>query len=513
MKPANVPRNPTLLVILDGFGCNPSNINNAVVEADTPNFDTYFAKYPFTTLEASGNSVGLPDGQMGNSEVGHMTIGSGNVLYQDLVRINHAIESGSFYQNPTFMDAIQIAKRNNRPLHLLGLVSDGGVHSHINHLIALLTLCERENIIPVLHMITDGRDTSPKSALTYLSMLEKPLLTAKGHIATLGGRFYAMDRDKRWTRIEKAWRCMCFGEGEAVASAQEAIQNAYENNVTDEFIHPVFINGSEKIEKNDQVIFFNFRNDRARQLTYTLAGKEFKPFDRGSDFHPIALSCLTQYDPRLPLPVAFPPEFPETTLAQIISQHNIRQLHCAETEKYAHVTFFFNGGKEATLPGEERQMIPSPNVKTYDLAPEMAAKEVTDELIQALESHRYGFVVANYANGDMVGHTAVRNAILQAVETLDFQVGRLLKCARQNHYSVILTADHGNCDEMVDPKTGEPQTQHTTFPVPCVIMDSETWQLKKDGGLSNLAPTVLQLMGLAQPQKMRSSSLLISNND
>jgi len=509
-KPTNVPRNPTLLVIMDGFGCNPVAENNAVVEANTPNLDRYFSEFPFTTLEASGQSVGLPDGQMGNSEVGHMTIGCGNVLFQDLVRINQSIENESFFQNPSLLDAIQSAKNLNRPLHLLGLVSDGGVHSHINHLLALIDLCAREDVTPCVHMITDGRDTAPKSALKFVKILQSALEKANGHIATVSGRFYAMDRDKHWDRIEKAWRCMCFAEGKKASSAIQAIEDAYNNNITDEFIDPVFIDTGKSIENYDQVVFFNFRNDRARQLTYTLAGKDFKPFDRG-DYRPVTISCLTEYDPLLPLPVAFPPEFPETTLAEIISQHNIRQLHCAETEKYAHVTFFFNGGREANLPGEERQMIPSPNVTTYDLAPEMAAKEVSDEVIQAIKSQRYGFIVVNYANGDMVGHTAIREAILKAVETLDFQVDRVLKFAQEEGYSIVVTADHGNCDEMVDPKTGEPQTQHTTNPVPCMIIDSDSWRLKPNAGLSNLAPTILQLMGLDQPDKMKSDSILLSS--
>ena len=507
MKPLNVPRNPTLLIILDGFGWSSVTENNAVYEANTPNLDQYFSEYPFTTLEASGLAVGLPEGQMGNSEVGHMTIGSGNILHQDLVRINQSIEDETFFQNPIFLDAIESAKKLKRPLHLLGLVSDGGVHSHINHLIALIDLCAKENVIPAIHMMTDGRDTSPKSAMRFIEKLEPALKNANGHIATISGRFYAMDRDKRWARIEKAWRCMCFGEGNTATSAKQAIKNAYENNQTDEFIEPTYIEGSECIKDYDQVIFFNFRNDRARQLTYTLAGKDFKPFERG-EYRPITLSCLTEYDPLLPLSVAFPPEFPETTLAEIISQHNIRQLHCAETEKYAHVTFFFNGGREANLPGEERQMIPSPNVTTYDLAPEMAAKEVSDEVIQAIESQRYGFIVVNYANGDMVGHTAVHDAIIEAVETLDLQVDRLLKFAQKAGYSIILTADHGNCDEMIDPKTGEPQTQHTTNPVPCMVIDNDQWKLKNNAGLSNLAPTILQLMGLTQPEKMKSDSIL-----
>jgi len=300
---------------------------------------------------------------------------------------------------------------------------------------------------------------------------------------------------------------MCFQEGQVFDSAIDAIDAAYDQNQTDEFIEPCFIRDGASINKNDQVIFFNFRNDRTRQLTYVLAGKDFKPFDRG-EFQPIQLTCLTEYDPQLPLPVAFPPEFPETTLAEIISQNNIRQLHCAETEKYAHVTFFFNGGREACFPGEERQMIPSPNVKTYDLAPEMAAKEVTDEVTQGIENDRYGFIVVNYANGDMVGHTAVRDAVITAVETLDYEVNRLIQFAKEAGYSIILTADHGNCDEMVDPVTGQPHTQHTTNPVPLMVIDQEKWTLKSDMGLSNIAPTVLKLMGLEQPKKMKSQPII-----
>ncbi len=508
MTKNKVPGKPALLIILDGFGWSNSHQNNAVKEASTPNFDHYFTANPFTTLEASGAAVGLPDGQMGNSEVGHMTIGCGKVLYQDLVKINQSIESGSFYENPTLIDAAREAKRQNRPLHLLGLVSDGGVHSHLDHLKALLTFCSEQRVKPVLHMFTDGRDTSPKSALTFLEQITPYLKQAHGEIATISGRYYAMDRDKRWDRIEKAWRCLCFAQGEQAETAKQAIINSYEQGITDEFILPTHIAGTETIEKQDPVIFFNFRNDRARQLTYTLAGKVFKPFDRNN--HSASLYCLTEYDPQLSLPVAFPQTFPDTTLANIISQNNIRQLHCAETEKYAHVTFFFNGGREATLPGEERQMIPSPNVATYDLAPEMAAKELTDEVIQAVESESYGFVVVNYANGDMVGHTAIRESILTAVETLDHEVGRLINAATQHNFSVLLTADHGNCEEMVS-SLHEPQTQHTNNPVPCVIIDDRVTSLNNDCGLSHVAPTILKLMGLEVDENMEKK-LIIANN-
>ena len=488
-----VPGKPVILIILDGFGWSSSPQNNAITEATTPNFDHYFNHYPFTTLDASGGAVGLPDGQMGNSEVGHMTMGCGKILRQDLVRINHSILSGNFYNNPTLLDAAKEAKRRNRPLHLLGLVSDGGVHSHIDHLIALLTFCNEQKVKPVLHMITDGRDTPPQSAITYLEQIAPYLQQAQGEIASVCGRYYSMDRDKRWDRIEKGWRCLCFGEGEIAATAKQAIYQCYEQDITDEFILPTKITDTETIHKHDPVIFFNFRNDRARQLTYTLAGKDFKPFERGD--HLANLYCLTEYDPVLSLPVAFPPEFPKTTLAEVISQHNIRQLHCAETEKYAHVTFFFNGGRETPFPGEDRQMIPSPNVATYDLAPEMAAKELTNEVIQAISGNQYGFIVVNYANGDMVGHTAIKQSVLRAVETLDTEVARLIACAANHGFSILLTADHGNCEEMLS-RNSQPHTQHTCNPVPCMIIDERVKSLKPGCGLSHVAPTVLALMGL-----------------
>ncbi len=506
----NVPGKPCLLIIMDGVGCNPNPENNAVAEAKTPNLDHYFSEYPFTTLEASGRPVGLPDGQMGNSEVGHMTIGCGNILQQDLVRIDDDIQSGSFFQNPVFLDAIAASQRLKRPLHLIGLLSDGGVHSHIRHLISLIELCKKNNVIPAVHMISDGRDTAPQSAPQFIEAIEHHLAKANGHIATVSGRYYAMDRDKRWDRVKLAWRCITVGEGEQAASAKDAIEQAYGKNITDEFILPTYIKNGALIQDYDQMIFFNFRNDRARQLTYTLAGVEFKPFDRG-DFKAIKLSCLTEYDPLLPLPVAFPTEYAEVTLSEVISKNNIRQLHCAETEKYAHVTFFFNGGREKPYPGEERQMIPSPIVATYDLAPEMSAKTVTNEVKEAIKSERYGFIVVNYANGDMVGHTAIREAILKAVEVLDDEVHQLISYAVKNNFCVLLTADHGNCDEMIDPKTGLPQTQHTTYPVPFVVIDSEDGinDVKlTSGGLSNVAPTVLKIMGLEQPEKMKSISLI-----
>ncbi len=506
---AQPPRRPTLLVILDGVGLNPSRENNAVALAHTPNLDRYFAHHPHTVIEASGRAVGLPTGQMGNSEVGHTTLGAGAIIRQDLVRIDDAVADGTFFENPVLCAAADKAAKANRPVHLVGLVSDGGVHAHIDHLIALIRLCRQEGARPVVHMITDGRDTPPQSALQYLERLEPVLTEAGGAIYTVSGRYYAMDRDRRWERTEAAWRAIALAEGERRApDARTAICQAYAAGETDEFIRPTVLEGAQPLDPRDQVIFFNFRNDRSRQLTYALADKDFDRFERG-EYRPAAVTCLTEYDARFRLPVAFPPEAPETTLAEVISQAGIRQFHCAETEKYAHVTFFLNGGREEPFPGEERKMIPSPKVATYDLQPEMSAPEVARTVVEAIESGRYGFIVVNFANGDMVGHTAVREAVIRAVEAVDRAVGEVLDAAVAHGFSVVLTADHGNCDEMIDPITGEPHTQHTVYPVPCLIIDEVPWRLATGGGLSNIAATILQLMGLERPQAMTGDSLLL----
>lgn len=502
------PRCPTLLVILDGFGMNPSKLNNAVQEAHTPRLDEYLSTHPHSLLEACGRAVGLPDGQMGNSEVGHLTLGSGTVVRQDLVRIDDAIADGSFFENAALNDAIGAARAAGRPVHLLGLVSDGGVHSHVRHLHALIRLCRRRRVRPLVHMITDGRDTAPGCAATYLQDLEPLLEEAGGHVATVSGRYYAMDRDKRWDRTQRAFDALVNGRGERAESAADAIRAAYEAGETDEFIKPRIIDPEAMIAPGDSVIFFNFRNDRPRQLSAALATKDFTRFDR-RDFSPVTITCLTEYDARFGLPVGFPPERPSVTLAEVISAAGIRQFHCAETEKYAHVTFFFNGGREDPLEGEDRVMVPSPPVATYDLQPEMSAKGVADETIKAIESGRYGFIVVNFANGDMVGHTAIREAVIAAVEAMDTEAGRVLDAAVEHGFSVVLTADHGNCDEMVDPVTGEPHTQHTMYPVPLMIIDRDRWRLTSCGGLSAVAPTVLQLMGLPRPEAMSGRSLLL----
>lgn len=506
--PTSAPRRPVLLIILDGFGVNPSRLNNAVALANTPRLDEYFAHYPHTLLQASGAAVGLPDGQMGNSEVGHLTIGCGHILRQDLVHIDQSIADGSFFENAALCAAVTNARNAERPLHLVGLVSDGGVHSHVAHLLALIELCRRHGVRPVLHMITDGRDTPPKNALTYLPQVEAALESAGGRIATVSGRFYAMDRDNRWERTEAAWRAMVRCEGLNAESARAAIENAYSPELGDEFIPPTVVAGGELVLAGDAVVFFNFRKDRTRQLTSALYSPDFAQFPRG-DYVPVTVTCMTEYDQWYGLPFAFEQDKPETTLAEVVSRAGLRQFHCAETEKYAHVTYFLNGGRGEAYPGEERLTIDSPKVATYDLAPEMSAPQVADAVIDALKQDEFALVVVNFANGDMVGHSGMAPAIIRAVEALDREVGRVLDVARETGYSVLLSADHGNCEEMVDPVTGEPHTQHTIYPVPCLIIDETPWQLAVGAGLSSIAPTVLQLLGLPIPAVMTGRSLLI----
>jgi len=511
-KPNHPPRKQVLLIILDGFGANISSKHNAVALAKTPYFDHWFATNPHTLINTSGSAVGLPDGQMGNSEVGHMTMGSGMIVEQDLVQLDSKIKNGEFFQSTALINAMTRAREKNRPMHIAGLVSDGGVHSHVNHLLALIRMCKQQNVKPMLHMITDGRDTSPRCAMNYLPDIETALQSAGGSIATVFGRYYAMDRDKRWERTEEAWRALVLGEGRFADNATEAIESAYALDENDEFIKPVRLPDAEKIEQGDDLIFFNFRKDRPRQLVAALDWKYFDAFDRseknGGETVRANVTCMMLYDHSLGMAYAFEHDVPKRTLVEVLAKAGLKHFHCAETEKFAHVTYFFNGGGDQPLPTETRKLLPSPKVATYDLQPEMSACAVADAVIDAIDADEHAFIVVNFANGDMVGHTAIEEAVIKAVETLDTEAGRLMQHASEAGYSIILTADHGNCEEMVDPVTGEPHTQHTTYPVPCMIIDEQTWKLSNCGGLVNIAPTVLHLMGLRVPKKMASSLLL-----
>jgi len=496
---------PVLLVIFDGFGLNPSRAHNAWALARTPHLDHYFASWPHSVLQASGRAVGLPDGQFGNSEVGHLTLGSGRILEQDLTRIADALYGGSLAGNPIWQAMLHDAGR----LHLVGMVSDGGVHSHIEHLLGILELLRTVAVEPVLHMITDGRDTAPKAALGYLEIVEKQLAKmGKGYIATVSGRYCAMDRARHWDRTQRAWNCMVRAEGLTADTPRDAIEAAYARGEGDEFIQPTVIDGYRGMSRDEPVLCFNFRSDRARQLTAAFALQDFEAFDRG-DCVQQQMVCITEYDATYPFPVLFPPQIPEQVLAEVISDAGLRQLHCAETEKYPHVTYFFNGGHEAPYPGEDRIIVPSPKVATYDMQPEMSAAKVADQLIGAIGRDEYAFIITNFANSDMVGHTAQREAIIRAVETLDNESHRVFRVALERGWRILLTADHGNCDEMVNPNTGEPHTQHSEYPVPFLMMGEGPVRLGIGRGLADIAPTVLALLGLPQPPAMTGRNLIL----
>jgi len=502
-------KHAVLLIILDGFGVNPSRAHNGWALANTPHLDHYFASNPHTLLQASGSAVGLPDGQFGNSEVGHLTLGSGRILEQDLLRINKAIHHNKLADRPVWKSLVD---RNER-IHLVGLVSDGGVHSHIHHLLSFLTLLVNAGITPVIHVITDGRDSPPQSAIKYVSTLERRLKELGcGEIATVCGRYFAMDRAKHWTRTENAWSAMVLGNGLHAKTALSAIESAYARGESDEFIQPTVVcSDAPIIAKHEVVFFFNFRSDRTKQLAAAVGLNKFSKFDRNTSERPVV--CLTEYQSDFTFPAIFPNQQPKNVLADLISKAGLRQFHCAEQEKYPHVTNFFNGGWEKPFHGEDRVIVHSKNVATYDLAPEMSAAEVADQTIKAIESNQYDFIVVNLANADMVGHTAVRRAIIQAVETLDLQSHRVIQAALKHEFRILLTADHGNCDEMVDPLTGEAHTQHTPYPVPLLLMGEPGAKLGTDCGLSDVAPTVLNLLGLTQPSEMTGHTIILDPHD
>ncbi len=505
----------TMLMILDGFGENENENANAVKLANTPNIDRLMKTCPTTNMYTSGLNVGLPDGQMGNSEVGHTNIGAGRIVYQELTRITKSIEDGDFFSNPEFIKAIENCKKYGSKLHIMGLLSDGGVHSHIRHIFGLLELAKRKDFEDVyVHCFMDGRDTPPASGESYVSELEEKMKEkGVGKIASISGRFYAMDRDKRWERIEKAYKALVEGEGEKAVSSVSAVEDSYQKETFDEFILPTVITNGEEpvatIGKHDSVIFFNFRPDRAREITRTLVDKEFKEFETRKDLD-LYYVCMTSYDETMPnVHIAFKKEELKNTFGEYISKQGLTQLRIAETEKYAHVTFFFNGGEEKQYEGEDRILVPSPKVETYDLQPEMSAPEVTEKVLEAINSKKYDCIILNYANPDMVGHTGSLEAAIKAIETVDECVGRVVEAAQNTQGVLLITADHGNAEQMVDYKTGEPHTAHTTNPVPLILVGMENAKLK-EGKLADLAPTMLEIMGLEKPQEMTGESIIVS---
>lgn len=507
-------KSPIALVILDGWGIGCSDDpNNAVARARTPHMTLYEEMYPSTTLCCSGEAVGLPEGQMGNSEVGHLNIGAGRVVYQELTRISKAIREGEFFANPVLCETVDKTKAAGGALHLMGLLSDGGVHSHISHVKALLELAKQHGLTRVyVHAFLDGRDVPPSSAASFIEQLEREMASIGiGGIATIAGRYYAMDRDKRWERVEKAYNALVCRQGEHAASAAEAIQAAYERGETDEFVLPTVIDacGESGIQSGDGVIFFNFRPDRARQLSRAFVDEQFNGFARCGGRLALQFATLTQYDETLPVPVAFTPQTLANTLGKVISDAKLRQLRIAETEKYAHVTYFFNGGEETPFEGEDRVLIPSPKVATYDLQPQMSAPEVTDRLVSEIKTGKYDIIILNFANGDMVGHTGKLDAAISAVTTVDRCLGRVVEAMREQGGITLITADHGNAELMVDPETGAPHTAHTTNVVPLILVSEQHGgrQLRA-GVLADIAPTILQLADIAQPIDMTGKSLL-----
>lgn len=502
-------KKPVLLMILDGWGLAPACSTNAAATASTPNLDSYFEKYPHTTLEASGLAVGLPEGQIGNSEVGHLNIGAGRVIYQSLTRITKAIEDGDFFENPALCQVMDKTREAGKALHLMGLMSDGGVHSHLTHVIALLRMAKAKGLDKVyIHAFLDGRDVPPKSGADYLRQLRAALAEVGiGAIATVGGRYYPMDRDKRWERVEKAYEVMVRGTGKVAADPIAEVEASYAEGITDEFVIPFAVEGVDgQIKAGDGVIFFNFRPDRARQLTRALNDKEFDAFPREGSALPVNFVCMAQYDATIDAPVAYPPESYEDTLGEVIAKAGMNQLRIAETEKYAHVTFFFNGGVEEPNAMEERILIPSPKVATYDLQPEMSAEEVTQALLKALDEDKYQAVILNFANPDMIGHTGVLEAALKAMTKVDECAGRIVDKVLSLGGKVCITADHGNIEKMVDEK-GNPHTAHTTNIVPFILVGEGEYRLHS-GKLADIAPTLLELLGIEKPQLMTGNSLI-----
>ncbi|WP_124728345.1 2,3-bisphosphoglycerate-independent phosphoglycerate mutase [Staphylospora marina] len=507
-------KKPVLLCILDGFALREETEGNAVAQAKKPNFDRYWNRFPHTTLQASGEAVGLPDGQMGNSEVGHLNIGAGRIVYQDLTRITKSIKDGEFFGNEVLLGAVRHAKERGSSLHLMGLLSDGGVHSHIAHLFALLELARREGLDRVyVHAFLDGRDTAPDSAPGYLEdLLARMKELGTGKLATVHGRYYAMDRDRRWDRTEKSYRAMVLGEGIRTEDALTAVRESHESGTFDEFVLPTVITEHGQpvttIRSDDAIIFFNFRPDRAIQLSQALSNPDFDGFDRGPE-QPRRLHyvCMTHYSETVRGEIAFPSVDLVNTFGEVVSRHGLKQLRIAETEKYPHVTFFFSGGREATFPGEERILIASPKVPTYDLKPEMSAYEVTDALLKEIEADKHDAIILNFANPDMVGHSGKLEPTIRAVEAVDECLGRIVDLVLEKGGVAVITADHGNADMVID-EQGRPHTAHTTFPVPLIVTD-ESVKLRDGGILADISPTLLHLLGVEKPEEMNGQSLIV----
>jgi 2,3-bisphosphoglycerate-independent phosphoglycerate mutase len=518
------PLSPMILVILDGFGERAETENNAIALAQTPNIDALRATCPWTLIQTSGVDVGLPPGQMGNSEVGHLNFGAGRIAMMELSRIDHAVHEKSFNRNGAIRKALDAAKRNKSTLHLLGLLSDGGVHSSIDHLFGLLEVAKDEGIPVVVHAFLDGRDVAPGTAPSFIAQLESCLQGA-GKIGTVSGRYYAMDRDDRWERIEKTYRAIVFGNHPAprisglpmpgpsaplAGSALKGIQRSYDDKKTDEFVEPFAVADYGGVMPGDVAIFTNFRPDRARELTAALALEQFSKFDRSAEHAPFEVFvCMASYDASMPLPVAFPRETYPDLFGEVVSRAGLAQFRCAETEKYAHVTYFFNGGHEAAFPGEDRKVVPSPkDVATYDRRPEMSVEAVAKEVCQAIESGKYAFILVNFANPDMVGHSGVLEAAIAAVEAVDESLGKVVASAKKVQATLFVTSDHGNAELMRDPITLAPHTSHTTNPVPFIVLSPQTVALRSGGRIADVAPTMLQVLGIAQPAAMTGVSLL-----
>lgn len=501
---------PTMLMILDGYGLNKNKKGNAIASAHKPELDKIFAEYPSTSLKACGLDVGLPEGQMGNSEVGHLNIGAGRIVYQDLTMITKSIQDRSFFENKALLKAMEHVKKNGSTLHLMGLLSDGGVHSHIDHLLALTDMAAKHDIKKLcVHCFLDGRDVPPRCAQKYIDILNTHLSQIGiGTLGTISGRYYAMDRDKRWERVEKAYNAMTIGEGLHAATGNEAVSEAYRRDENDEFVLPTVIEGAIQVSDGDSIIMYNFRPDRAREITRAFVDKNFDGFSRKKEISDLCYICMTQYDAQMPnVMLAFPPESLKNTLGEYVAELGLTQLRIAETEKYAHVTFFFNGGIEAPNRNEDRILVPSPKVATYDLQPEMSAFQVTEKVLEAIASDRYDLIILNFANADMVGHTGVMDAAIKAIEALDKCVPKIADAVLKRDGQILLTSDHGNADVMLDDK-GNIVTAHSLNDVPLVHISRHPSKLRDGGRLCDIAPTLLKLMGLDIPSEMTGSPLV-----